>query len=86
LNKPSFTLFICLKINEEAEAKAKAEIERLQQERQLKAAEAAKLKSQGLDRAVARRKKEAEHKLQQAEWQSIEDSFSHRKSPFSSQK
>ena len=47
-----------------------------------KAAIAAKMKSQGLDRAVARRKKEAEQEQQQAEWQEIEDAFSHRKSPF----
>lgn len=48
-----------------------------------KAALAAKMKSQGLDRAVARRKKEAQQEEQQAEWQEIEDAFSHRKSPFS---
>ena len=65
------------------------ELATAQMHKQLKLANqqalAAKLKSQGLDRAVARRKKEAEQKLQQAEWQSIEDSFSHRKSPFSPQ-
>lgn len=48
-----------------------------------KAALSAKMKSQGLDRAVARRKKLAEQEQQQAEWQEIEDAFSHRKSPFS---
>ena len=47
-----------------------------------KAALSAKMKSQGLDRAVARRKKEAEQKEQQSEWQEIEDAFSHRKGPF----
>ena len=47
-----------------------------------KAAIAAKMKSQGLDRAVARRKKQAEQEQQQAEWQEIEDAFSHRKNPF----
>lgn len=47
-----------------------------------KVALAAKMKSQGLDRAVARRKKEAEQEQQQTEWQEIEDAFSHRKSPF----
>jgi flagellar biosynthesis chaperone FliJ len=48
-----------------------------------KVALSAKMKSQGLDRAVARRKKVAEQEEQQAEWQEIEDAFSHRKSPFS---
>ena len=43
-----------------------------------RAALAAKMKSQGLDRALARRKKEAEQAEQQAEWQEIEDAFSHR--------
>ena len=43
---------------------------------------AAKMKSQGLDRALARRKKEAEQEQQQADWQEIEDAFSHRRSPF----
>ena len=38
-----------------------------------RAALAAKMKSQGLDRALARRKKD---------WQEIEDAFSHRRSPF----
>lgn len=47
-----------------------------------RAALAAKMKSQGLDRALARRKKEAEQAEQQAEWQEIEDSFSHRRSVF----
>jgi len=44
-----------------------------------RAALAAKMKSQGLDRALARRKKEAEQAEQQAEWQDIEDAFSHRR-------
>ena len=44
-----------------------------------RAALAAKMKSQGLDRALARRKKEAEQAEQQAEWQEIEDAFSHRR-------
>ncbi len=48
-----------------------------------KVALSAKMKRQGLDRAVARRKKVAEQEEQQAEWQEIEDAFSHRKSPFS---
>jgi len=47
-----------------------------------RAALAAKMKSQGLDRALARRKKEAEQGQQQADWQEIEDAFSHRRSPF----
>ena len=42
----------------------------------------AKLKSQGLDRAMERRKREAEHEAEQSEWQEIEDGFSHRKNPF----
>jgi len=49
-----------------------------------RAALAAKMKSQGLDRALARRKKEAEQSEQQAEWQEIEDAFSHRKPAFGS--
>lgn len=44
-----------------------------------RAALAAKMKSQGLDRALARRKKEAEQAEQQAEGQEIEDAFSHRR-------
>ena len=44
-----------------------------------RAALAAKMKSQGLDRALARRKKEAEQAGQQVEWQEIEDAFSHRR-------
>jgi flagellar biosynthesis chaperone FliJ len=48
-----------------------------------RAALAAKMKSQGLDRALARRKKEAEQAKQQAEWQEIEDTFSHRRPVFS---
>ncbi len=44
-----------------------------------RAALAAKMKSQGLDRALGRRKKEAEQAEQQAEWQEIEDAFSHRR-------
>ncbi|MBU6143759.1 MAG: hypothetical protein KGP33_07300 [Betaproteobacteria bacterium] len=48
-----------------------------------RAALSAKMKSQGLDRALARRKKEAEQEQQQADWQEIEDAFSHRRSPFS---
>jgi len=39
----------------------------------------AKLKSQGLDRAMERRKREAEREAEQSEWQEIEDGFSHRK-------
>ena len=44
-----------------------------------RAALAAKMESQGLDRALGRRKKEAEQAEQQAEWQEIEDAFSHRR-------
>lgn len=44
-----------------------------------RAALAAKMKSQGLDRALERRKKEAEQAQQQTEWQEIEDAFSHRR-------
>ena len=43
---------------------------------------AAKLKSQGLDRAMERRAREARQEAEQSEWQEIEDSFSHRKNPF----
>jgi|GEM_PF-507285 len=50
-----------------------------------RAALSAKMKSQGLDRALGRRKKEAEEEQQQADWQEIEDAFSHRRSPFSDQ-
>jgi flagellar biosynthesis chaperone FliJ len=46
-----------------------------------RAALAAKMKSQGLDRALAQRKKEAEQAQQQADWQEIEDAFSNRRSP-----
>ena len=42
----------------------------------------AKLKSQGLDRAMERRRRDAEREAEQSEWQEIEDGFSHRKNPF----
>jgi hypothetical protein len=48
-----------------------------------KRAFAAKMKSEGLQKALARRKAQARHHAEASEWREIEDGLSHRRSIFS---